>query len=331
MSESLKSNLQFYRAEWTGGDIAFVPDPNGHWVRRADVRSAVPPDAPTSKLLAISMQLRNHAQGVYNFNAFRAGAIDDLADEIDQVAQSAVPPPTRCHDETIKGLCDRLDEINKVCASNATDKLRQIELLSDGFMPIPPCSQCGEGHAEPEQDCPSTAVPPNDDLDKLRRRVAQQDDEFASCFRQNLYLASALWALTREDTPLNKALDEATGESKAQYQALLSVIGERRRQVECEGWTAEHDDEHDEGQLAGAAASYAMHAADVLCCASQGDGGWSENPPEFWPWDDEWWKPSGSGTNQAGVRRDLVKAGALILAEIERIDRQASTKKEARQ
>jgi hypothetical protein len=37
---------------------------------------------------------------------------------------------------------------------------------------------------------------------------------------------------------------------------------------------------------------------------------------------DEWWKP----TNR---RRDLVKAGALILAEIERLDRAAGIKVEA--
>lgn len=36
--------------------------------------------------------------------------------------------------------------------------------------------------------------------------------------------------------------------------------------------------------------------------------------PEGWPWDDVWWKPKDPRTN-------LVKAGALILAEIERMDR----------
>lgn len=40
---------------------------------------------------------------------------------------------------------------------------------------------------------------------------------------------------------------------------------------------------------------------------------------EVWPWDESWWKP----TNR---RRDLVKAGALILAEIERLDRAEAPK-----
>jgi hypothetical protein len=49
---------------------------------------------------------------------------------------------------------------------------------------------------------------------------------------------------------------------------------------------------------------------------SQGDGGFSEAPPSCWPTDWRW--------NPADPRRNLVKAGALILAEIERIDRAAA-------
>ncbi|MEB3421767.1 hypothetical protein VK682_24660 [Salipiger manganoxidans] len=37
---------------------------------------------------------------------------------------------------------------------------------------------------------------------------------------------------------------------------------------------------------------------------------------QLWPWDRKWWKPT-------TPRRDLVKAGALIVAEIERLDRAA--------
>jgi len=37
----------------------------------------------------------------------------------------------------------------------------------------------------------------------------------------------------------------------------------------------------------------------------------------LWPWGKEWWKPSDR-------RRDLVKAGALIAAEIDRLDRAKS-------
>lgn len=91
-------------------------------------------------------------------------------------------------------------------------------------------------------------------------------------------------------------------------QAWLDVQAERRRQIEAEGWTPEHDDEHNGGELADAAACYALSAA-----------GWSTYAArERWPWPLEWWKPS-------TARRDLVKACSLALAEIERLDRAAAS------
>ncbi|HBO2999697.1 TPA: hypothetical protein L4R60_002247 [Pseudomonas aeruginosa] len=87
-------------------------------------------------------------------------------------------------------------------------------------------------------------------------------------------------------------------------QAWLDVLAERRRQVEAEGWTPEHDDEHDNGEMALAAASYAAYAHIEL----------SGDLPFCWPWDRNWWKPT-------TPRRDLVKACSLALAEIERLDR----------
>ncbi|WP_240440663.1 hypothetical protein [Pseudomonas aeruginosa] len=92
-------------------------------------------------------------------------------------------------------------------------------------------------------------------------------------------------------------------------QAWLDVQAERRRQVTAEGWTPEHDDEHNGGELADAAACYALWAGGI------NPGNWRE----FWPWAPEWLKHS-------EPRRMLVKAGALILAEIERLDRAAPGK-----
>jgi Lar family restriction alleviation protein len=92
----------------------------------------------------------------------------------------------------------------------------------------------------------------------------------------------------------------------APTQAALDVLAERRRQVEAEGWTPERDDDYADGQLSMAAA----------CYAQQGDSP-NYGPPEDWPWNREWWKPSND-------RRNLVKAGALILADIERLDRAAA-------
>ena len=92
-------------------------------------------------------------------------------------------------------------------------------------------------------------------------------------------------------------------------QAVLDVAAERRRQIEAEGWSPSHDDEHEGCELAMAAACYAGNAGGY----SWMDGWPGEN---LWPWSRDHWKPS-------TARRDLVKAAALILAEIERLDRAA--------
>lgn len=89
--------------------------------------------------------------------------------------------------------------------------------------------------------------------------------------------------------------------------AARDVLCERRRQVEQEGWTPEHDEKHRDHELSCAAGCYAMHTLAYPA----GD------PPPAWPWGADWWKPTTH-------RRNLVKAGALILAEIEKIDRAAA-------
>ncbi|EFQ6726000.1 hypothetical protein MPB54_004877 [Salmonella enterica] len=99
-------------------------------------------------------------------------------------------------------------------------------------------------------------------------------------------------------------------EARAFNPAILDVIAERQRQQSVEGWTPEHDDEHCNGELAMAAVCYINDTGTV-----NRNGG----KPWGWPWDASWWKPDTR-------RRNLVKAGALILAEIERIDRAAGIK-----
>lgn len=82
---------------------------------------------------------------------------------------------------------------------------------------------------------------------------------------------------------------------------LLEIGAERLRQRREEGWTDKHDDGHDAGELADAAACYALGKP------------W-EIIKQLWPWSADWWKPTDK-------RRNLIKAGALIVAEIERLDR----------
>ena len=95
--------------------------------------------------------------------------------------------------------------------------------------------------------------------------------------------------------------------------AANDVLRERIRQQVEEGWTIEHDDEHDPGELSGAGAAYALHAAAALHpIADSFDT--DQRPPNSWLWDEKWWKPG-------SPRSTLVKAAALIIAEIEKIDR----------
>ena len=115
----------------------------------------------------------------------------------------------------------------------------------------------------------------------------------------------------------NKLHAISTVKAAEMPRAWRDVMDERVRQTTVEGWTPEHDGEHDEGELAAAAGSYAINAA---CMLSPYDGVPRDELPDTWPpeWDVKWWKPSPDNP-----RRDLVKAGALILAEIERLDRAA--------
>ncbi|WP_175649925.1 hypothetical protein [Pseudomonas sp. Marseille-P9899] len=91
------------------------------------------------------------------------------------------------------------------------------------------------------------------------------------------------------------------------------LLTERRRQVRVEGYTLEHDDQYTEGQLAEAASSYAFWAEHCEHYPENLDD-LRIKPPATWPWAPEHWKP----TSQ---RLMLIKAGALILAELERLDR----------
>lgn len=120
----------------------------------------------------------------------------------------------------------------------------------------------------------------------------------------------ARWALRRllNEWPLGRSNPTLITPSNA----ALDVMAERVRQIRVEGWMARHDDGHRHGELAVAAACYAI--ADVLQDRTMAPG--------MWPWTVDWWKPSDN-------RRNLVKAGALILAEIERLDRAAAASRHA--
>lgn len=101
---------------------------------------------------------------------------------------------------------------------------------------------------------------------------------------------------------------------------VLAVLAECVRQREVEGWTPEHDDtEHSQGVLAQAGAAYLLGQHSIFCERWQ-DGKTVEVSGRLvWPWDVDWWKPS-------GLRRDLVKGCALGIAEGEKFDRNRKRK-----
>jgi hypothetical protein len=95
---------------------------------------------------------------------------------------------------------------------------------------------------------------------------------------------------------------EAMGWRTRMSAFAMAVLAERQRQIDGEGFSAADDDQRPRGELALAGACYATNM------------GGDNFPPKAWPWGADWWRPD-------GVRRDLVKAGALIIAEGERCDR----------
>lgn len=110
------------------------------------------------------------------------------------------------------------------------------------------------------------------------------------------------------------------------------IAEERKRQILEEGWSAEHDDEHTDGSLALAAVCYAtpvkLFRMDELANAFHLSDPWPRS------WDSVWDKRYRYGAGRAlranyipdpktysdEERIDLlVKAGALIAAEIDRL------------
>jgi hypothetical protein len=155
----------------------------------------------------------------------------------------------------------------------------------------------------------------------VRRAAAKLLDDYGSGdpYKTNREWLEELWMLIKDDAALtSQALPDGTklytspmgGAAEVPTQAARDVLAERQRQISKEGWTPEHDDEHNKGELGSAAACYALGAGRHYL--------WAHLEATWWRWDASWWKPSDD------TRRMLVKAGALILAEIERLDRAAA-------
>lgn len=85
------------------------------------------------------------------------------------------------------------------------------------------------------------------------------------------------------------------------------IAEERKRHEAVEGWASSHDDEHIFGEMAKAAACYAIPNDERRGLI---------HFRNIWPieWDPKYWKPSPDDRV-----KELIKAGALIAAEIDRL------------
>lgn len=83
---------------------------------------------------------------------------------------------------------------------------------------------------------------------------------------------------------------------------------ERQRQIDLEGWSVEHDDKHNVGEMLDAAIVYLWHGTDNAAQLN------ADGTPAGWPWEAQWWKPKDRP-------RNIVRAGALLLAEQQRLKR----------
>lgn len=103
------------------------------------------------------------------------------------------------------------------------------------------------------------------------------------------------------------------------------IAEERERQITEEGWSPEHDDTHQDGQLAKAAACYAsppaVHLRELVWRESGTNPYGEFVTKDPWPWGRVWDKrPSVSASFEERIKA-LAKAGALCAAEIERLER----------
>ncbi len=209
------------------------------------------------------------------------------------------------------------DEVESLCRPRQDDAWmaeheRLTELLVQATLEWSNCRFCSESEAADAKRRAKTARERHDAHARALLSAAPQEAELPPLDKGAAYLA---WeshpifvhagSISHFDAGWSAALAARQGRAEgAMTNAARDVLAERVRQISREGYDSAHDDEHGRGELAKAAACYALGA--------QGVSGTREFV-SFWPWNNK-----GPSRDQRG---NLVRAGALILAEIERLDR----------
>ncbi|HHN3347785.1 TPA: hypothetical protein ACRN0B_001624 [Pseudomonas aeruginosa] len=205
---------------------------------------------------------------------------------------------------------------------NSLDFHRDLQDMQPGtklYAAAPAQAQHSAGYAEARQCVNCRHIGINDAADYAACHDCRwtgpepDEDKCPGCAGENCMAAACPECGGRYELVAEAKISTPAAQAGQVPQAWLDVQAERRRQITAEGWTPEHDDEHSHGQMARAAACYALAGS-----SAPNDGTAALLVSLAWPWDEQWWKPS-------TARRDMVKACALALAEIERLDRATAT------
>lgn len=132
---------------------------------------------------------------------------------------------------------------------------------------------------------------------------------------EELIKLSAKAQVASPETPAAPAEPAVVKRRMLRSKAERDVIDERRRQVSAEGCSTKLDDVYQGSELALAAAWYATPPFTRFALDA--------NDMSLWPIS---WLPT--SFKPGNRRRELVKSGALIIAELERLDREAAQAKE---
>lgn len=158
-----------------------------------------------------------------------------------------------------------------------------------------------------------------DNMYVLIPSMASADNVIKEFAERAVNSAFALWLIqSRQKQVVIDDMNIQLKDAKATPEGFVfnDVFAERKRQIDQEHYSHEHDDEYDQNELIRAASSYLSHVIGrgwvfkETCPETYQD----EEAPDLWPWDLDFWKPK-------NPRCDLVRAAALIIAEIEKIDR----------
>ncbi len=305
--------------EWLNAAVEKAWDRFQQAVKPANGEPPAVPYAQHERELAAELEQREQAESVidllcdavlgpdraewssaYGYQA----AINEVSERIAELERKAAPAPaagaapTERRNDLVPGVMH--------CAKCKFQLNRVTLCVSDGN------TYAGDSKTEP---CPNGCGPLWPVTWEQEARSGWKALEEMHDRLQNATRAAA----PAPDAPRLIGVDMAAGPDATAYwtaepapltQAVRDVLAERQRQISEIGYAPDHDDEHADGSLARAAACYALGRKSVRALE------WSPDVI-LWPWENWAWK-------NGEPRRMLVKAGALILAEIERLDRAAA-------